>query len=125
MIYDPIPFVKLVQKILVGNYEHIMGIWGKIFIINLHNLQMLRTKYKFLECVAPLHNMKAPNFCCAQKNMFQTYHKNKYFPPENAFSSQTLKLGYGPDSAKNASAIRVFALKTIRPVTWRRKRFFL
>jgi len=41
MIYNPIPFVKLVQKIFVGNYEPIMGICGKIFIINLHNLQML------------------------------------------------------------------------------------
>jgi len=35
------PFVKLVQKILVENYEPIMGICGKIFIINLHNLQLL------------------------------------------------------------------------------------
>jgi len=34
MIYDPIPFVKLVQKILFGNYEPIMGICGKTFIIN-------------------------------------------------------------------------------------------
>ena len=41
MIYDPIPFVKLVQKVLVGNYEPIMGICGKIFIIHLRNLQML------------------------------------------------------------------------------------
>jgi len=41
MIYDPIPFVKLVQKILVENYEPIMGICGKIFTVNLHNLQML------------------------------------------------------------------------------------
>jgi len=41
MIYHPILFIKLVQKILVGNYEPIMGICGKIFIINLHNLQML------------------------------------------------------------------------------------
>jgi len=41
MIYDPIPFVKLVRKCLVGNYEPIMGICGKLFIINLHNLQML------------------------------------------------------------------------------------
>jgi len=39
--YDPIPFVKLVQKILVGNYEPIMGICGKIFVINLYNLHML------------------------------------------------------------------------------------
>jgi len=38
MIYDPIPFVKLVQKCVVGNYEPIMSIFGKIFIINLHNL---------------------------------------------------------------------------------------
>jgi len=58
MSYDPISFVKLVQKILIGNYEAIMGIWGKIFIINLHNLQMLFMfwiKYKFSECLAPLH----------------------------------------------------------------------
>jgi len=41
MIYDPIPFVKIVQKKLIANYEPIMGIYGKIFIINLHNLQML------------------------------------------------------------------------------------
>jgi len=43
MMYDPIPSVKLVQNILlvVGNYESIMGICGKIFIIHLHNLQML------------------------------------------------------------------------------------
>ena len=64
MIYDPIPFAKLVQKILVGNYEPIMGICGKIFIINLHNLQMLFMlwiKYKFSECLAPCTNMKAPN----------------------------------------------------------------
>jgi len=41
MIYDPIPFVKLVQKIYVGNYEPTMRICGKIFIIDLYNLQML------------------------------------------------------------------------------------
>jgi len=41
MTYDLIPFVKLVQKILVGNYEPIMDIGRKIFAIDLHNLQML------------------------------------------------------------------------------------
>jgi len=41
MIYDLIPFVKLVQKFLAGNYKPIMRICGKIFTINLHNLQML------------------------------------------------------------------------------------
>jgi len=41
MIYDQNPFVKLVQKILVGNYEPITGTCGKVFIINSHNLQML------------------------------------------------------------------------------------
>jgi len=41
MIYDSLPFVKLVQKYVVGNYEPIMRICGKIFIINLNNLQML------------------------------------------------------------------------------------
>jgi len=33
MISDPIPFVKLVQKILVGKYEPIMRICGKIFMM--------------------------------------------------------------------------------------------
>jgi len=41
MISGPIFFVKLVRKILVGNYEPIIGICGKIFIINLYNLQTL------------------------------------------------------------------------------------
>jgi len=41
MIYDPIPFVKLVQNFLVENYELIMRICGKMYIVILHNLQML------------------------------------------------------------------------------------
>jgi len=41
MIYEPVPFVKLVQTTLVGKHEPNMGICGKIFIINLQNLQML------------------------------------------------------------------------------------
>jgi len=62
VVYDPIPF-KLVQKILVGNYEPIMRIFGKICTINLHNLQMLFMlwiKNKFSECLAPCPNMKTP-----------------------------------------------------------------
>jgi len=64
MTYDLIPFVKLVQKILVGNYEPIMDIGRKIFAIDLHNLQMLFMvwiKYKFSEYLPPCTNMKAPN----------------------------------------------------------------
>jgi len=34
MIYDPIPFVKPVQKILVGEYDPIMCICRKIYIYN-------------------------------------------------------------------------------------------
>jgi len=41
MIYNLIPCVKLVQNILVGNYERTIRIFGKILIIHLHNLQML------------------------------------------------------------------------------------
>jgi len=33
MIYDLIPFVKLVQKFLVGNYEPIMGYFREMFIM--------------------------------------------------------------------------------------------
>jgi len=54
MMYDPISFVKFIQKILGVNYEPIMGIGEKIFIINLHNLQMvfmLWIKYKLSECL--------------------------------------------------------------------------
>jgi len=39
--------------------------------------------------------------------------KIKIFPPKNVFSPQTLKPGYGPDSAKIVSASKV--LKTIQP----------
>ena len=55
MIYGPISFVKFVQKI-------IMGICGKIFVINLHNLQMLfmmYIKYKFSEYLDPWAKMPA------------------------------------------------------------------
>ena len=64
MIYDPISFVILVQIFLVGNYEPIMRMCGKIFIINLQTLQMLFMlwiKNKFSECLAPCTNMKVPN----------------------------------------------------------------
>ena len=63
MIYDPIGFVKLVQKLLVGNYEPIMGICGKIFITDLHNLQMLFMFWiinKFSECLVSLHKHEVP-----------------------------------------------------------------
>jgi len=58
---------KLVEKILVGNYELIrpMGICEKIFLINLHNLQMLFMlwiKYTFSECLAPLHKHEGPQW---------------------------------------------------------------
>jgi len=60
--YDLIPFAKLVQKIFVGNHEPIVGICGKIFIIHLHNLQMLWIKNKFSECLARLHRHEAPHW---------------------------------------------------------------
>ena len=63
MILQPNSFGKLVQKILVGNYEPIMRICGKIFTNNLHNLQMLFMlwiKNKFSECLAPLHKHEGP-----------------------------------------------------------------
>jgi len=43
MIYDPIPFVKLVQKMLVGSYERIMRIAGKY-------LQLICTICKCCSC---------------------------------------------------------------------------
>ena len=65
MIYDPIPYVELVQKFFVGNYEPIMRICGKIFIINLHNLQilfMLWIKNKFSECLVLMHKHEGPQW---------------------------------------------------------------
>jgi len=41
MIYDPVPFVKIVQIILIEKHEPIMGFCGKILIIKLQNLQIL------------------------------------------------------------------------------------
>jgi len=65
MIYDPIPFVKIVQKILVGNYQPIMSICGKIFTINLHNLQMLFMlwiKNEIFRMSGPLHKHEDPQW---------------------------------------------------------------
>jgi len=65
MIYNPIPFVKLVQKILVGKHEPNMGICGKIFIINLQNLQMLfmsLIENKYSECLANLQTQEGPKW---------------------------------------------------------------
>ena len=40
----------------------------------------------------------------------------KIFPPKKCvFLPQSLKPGYGPDSAKIVSAIKIFYLKAIRP----------
>jgi len=47
-----------------GNDEPVVGICWKIFIINLHNLQMLFMlciKNKFLECLSPFHKHEVPN----------------------------------------------------------------
>jgi len=65
MIYEPVPFVKLVQISLVGKHEPLMGLCGKIFIINLQNLQMLFMSWietKHSECLAPLHTQETPKW---------------------------------------------------------------
>ena len=41
MILPPNSFIKLVPKMLVGNYEPILGICEETFTFNLHNLQIL------------------------------------------------------------------------------------
>ena len=65
MIYDPIPFVKAGSKIFSWKLWAycIMRICGKIFIFNLHNLQMLSMlwiKNKFSECLAPAQTWSPP-----------------------------------------------------------------
>ena len=53
-----------------------------------------------------------PKFCCAQKNVFETYDENKNLSPIQMYlSPQTLKPDYGPDSAKIVSAIRIFCFE--------------
>ena len=77
MINDPIPIAKLVQKILVGKYEPIMGIFRKIFIINLHNLQMLFMlwiKYRFSECLALSHKYEGPEWKTFWRRFFPRPH---------------------------------------------------
>jgi len=133
---QPNSFFKLVQKILVGNYESIMGICEKIFIINLHNLQMLLMlwiKYKFSECLAPLHKHEGlqwktfwrrfcsspqirgavtrKSFCAPQKFVvLREFVLNiwKKFSPKNIVFPQTLKPGYRLGFAKIVSVIRIF-----------------
>jgi len=48
-----------------------------------------------------------PNLFCVSEN-FVVLRKQKSFPLNMYFSPQTLKPGYGPDSAKIVSAIKVF-----------------
>jgi len=68
----------------------------------------------------------APKFCSAQKNLFQTYDKNKNPSPIKIyFAPQTSKPSYGPGSAKIVSAIRIFFLKSIRPRDVALHNFFL
>jgi len=67
MIYDPIPCVKLVQKFLVGNYEPIMGICGKIFMITVicticKCCSCCELNINFSECLSPLHKHEDPQW---------------------------------------------------------------
>jgi len=95
-----------------------MGICGKIFVFNLHNLQVLclRIKFKFSECPAPLHKHEAPsgrlsgnvllrpadtggqcpqifcalpNFVVLRKICFKHMIKTKLFPPKNILCSKS------------------------------------
>ena len=63
IIYDPIIFVKLVQKILVGNYESIMGICEKILLICriCKCCSCCELNINFHNIYPPCTNMKAPN----------------------------------------------------------------
>ena len=138
MIYDPIPFVKLVQKISVGNDEPIMGICGKIFIINLLNLQMLlccESNINIQKVWSPCTNMKAPqwktllatvlrrtadtgqlrpnlfcstNFVVLRKICFNHMTKKTTFPPKNLFCSLSFKTWL---RAKIVSAIRILCFE--------------
>jgi len=51
--------------------------------------------------------------CCGQKNLFETYDKNKNIFPKYVGLScpQTSKPGYGSGSAKIMSAIRIFCFE--------------
>jgi len=66
--------------------------------------------------VTPKSFLFPPNFVVLRKICFKHMIKMKVFPPKNVFSPQTLKLGYGPGSAKIVSVIRIgyFVLKAIR-----------
>ena len=46
--------------------------------------------------VVPPKLFVPPQFCCAQKILFQAYNLKKYFPLKMHFPPQTLKPGYGP-----------------------------
>ena len=134
-------FCQARSKILVGNYEPIMGIcWNIFIIINLHNLQMLFMlwiKNTFSECLAPLHKHEDPQwktllrrswpgpqtrgafggsypqiFFVSPQILFQTYDKNKNLSPlKYILSPQSLKPGYEPGSAKIVSTIRIFCFE--------------
>jgi len=65
MIYDPIPFVKLTQNFYLETTSLLWVFEEKYLGCNLHNLQMLFmlwSKYKFSECLAPLHKHEGPQW---------------------------------------------------------------
>jgi len=52
-----------------------------------------------------------PNCVVLRKMCFKQKIKTKIFPPKNVFPPQTLKPGYGADSAEIVSAIRIFCFE--------------
>jgi len=94
----PNSFCKARSKILVGNFEPIMDICGKMFVINLHNRQMLFMlwiKNKFSECLGPLHKYEGsqwktfwPRFCPSPQTRWgirRQYPQNLFCAPPNLF----------------------------------------
>jgi len=114
--YDPIHFVKLVQKILV-EYERIMGICGKIFIIYLHNLQMLFMlwiKYKFSECLATLHKHEGPDGRLSGDSSAQARRHGGHLPP-NLFCDPANFVVLRKICFKHMIKTKIFSLKMYFP----------
>ena len=66
---------------------------------------------------SPPNSFVRPKRSCVQKNLFQTYKRKKYLPPNNVFPP-TLKPGYGPGYRYTGGARHTPGLLLWRFLNW-------
>ena len=101
---------------------------GKIFLINLYNLQMLfmlRIKNKFSECLAPLHKHEGPNGRLSGDGSTQarrhggafgvSYPQIFFVPPKFCFAQKYLFQAFVVIKIKIFPPIKMYSPQTLKP----------